>query len=249
MKEWKPQKRKQKQTNKKKDQVYPGLFFDLSCLSVWHLVSDWHVVSKTRYAHLPMSQNWDMTCASVFARRNAFGIGHFVACFFWRIRISVIRISVFTQNHLYGLSQRPGCPRGGLLSENALHGRTWWFLHSHGRSPNPFSTRVHPNPIHRGQAPYTPKIIFHRPTAYAASIPERGFFRCWRKRMARLEETCVNAHHIFFLTNGRRLGVRKLWHFTFFSVWLNTCGDDKIFMTSWWKTVSTCRRLCMQNRW
>lgn len=31
-----------------------------------------------------MSLNRDMTCASVFARRNAFGIGHFVACFFWR---------------------------------------------------------------------------------------------------------------------------------------------------------------------
>lgn len=92
------------------------------------------------------------------------------------------------------------------------------------------------------------EAIFHRPTAYAAGVPERGFFRCRRKRMARLGETCVNAHHIFFLTNGCRLGVGKLWHFTFFSVWLNTCGGDKIFMTSWRKTVSTCRRLCMQNR-
>ena len=33
-------------------------------------------------AHLPMSLNRDMACASVFARRNAFGIGHFAACFF-----------------------------------------------------------------------------------------------------------------------------------------------------------------------
>ena len=33
-------------------------------------------------AHLPMSLNRDMACASAFARRNAFGIGHFVACFF-----------------------------------------------------------------------------------------------------------------------------------------------------------------------
>lgn len=91
--------------------------------------------------------------------------------------------------------------------------------------------------------------IFNRPTAYAAGVPERGFFRCRRKRMARLGETCVNAHHIFFLTNGCRLGIGKLWHFTFFSVWLNTCGDDKIFMTSWRKTVSTYRRPCMQNLW
>ena len=154
-----------------------------------------------------------------------------------------------------------------FLSENALHGQLVYFFRSHRHSPNPFSTRVHPNPIHRGQAPYTPKrcfasmkgclhlckhpaheAIFNRPTAYAAGVPERGFFRCRRKRMARLGETCVNAHHIFFLTNGCRLGVGKLWHFTFFSVWLNTCGDDKIFMTSWRKTVSTCRRLCMQNR-
>ena len=79
-----------------------------------------------------------------------------------------------------------------------------------------------PNPW--GQAPYTPnryfasmqwylhqckhpahKAIFHRPTAYAAGVPERGFFRCRRKRMARLGETCVNAH-LLFLTNGCRLG-------------------------------------------
>lgn len=89
---------------------------------------------------------------------------------FWKLGTQI------TQNHLYGLSQRPGCPRGGLLSENALHGHTGWFLHSHGRSPNPFSTRVHPNPIHRGQAPYTPEI-FHRPTAYAAGVPARDFPR------------------------------------------------------------------------
>lgn len=117
-----------------------------------------------------------------------------------------------------------------------------------------FNTRSSkPNPW--GQAPYTPKrcfasmqgclhlckhpaheAIFNRPMAYAAGVPERGFFRCRRKRMARLGETWVNAHHIFFLTNGCRLGVGKLWHFTFFSVWLNTCGDDKIFMTSWRKS-------------
>ena len=72
-----------------------------------------------------------------------------------------------------------------------------------------------PNPW--GQAPYTPKrcfasmqgclyrckhpaheAIFNRPTAYAAGVPERGFFRCRRKRMARLGETCVNAHLPFF---------------------------------------------------
>lgn len=30
------------------------------------------------------------------------------------------------------------------------------------------------------------EAIFNRPMAYAAGVPERGFFRCRRKRMARL---------------------------------------------------------------
>lgn len=141
-----------------------------------------------------------------------------------------------SQNPLYGLSQRPS--------------NQGWLFHPkmpYTGNQDDFSaaTGVHPNRFQHafiqtqsmGASPHTPKTIFHRPlVAYAAGVPERGFFRCRRKRMARLGETWVNAHHIFFLTNGCRLGVGKLWHFTFFSVWLNTCGDDKIFMTSWRKS-------------
>lgn len=121
-----------------------------------------------------------------------------------------------SQNPLYGLSQRPS--------------NQGWLFHPkmpYTGNQDDFSaaTGVHPNRFQHafiqtqsmGASPHTPKTIFHRPlVAYAAGVPERGFFRCRRKRMARLGETCVNAHHIFFLTNGCRLGVGKLWHFTFF---------------------------------
>lgn len=159
-------------------------------------------------------------------------------------------------NPLCGLSQRPS-NQGWLFHPKMPYtGNQDNFSAATGVHSNRFQYVFIQTQSIGGKPPIPPndvlhpahEAIFNRPTAYAAGVPERGFFRCRRKRMARLGETCVNAHHIFFLTNGCRLGVGKLWHFTFFSVWLNTCGGDKIFMTSWRKTVSTCRRLCMQNR-
>lgn len=54
-----------------------------------------------------------------------------------------------------------------------------------------------------GKPPIPPKFFTGpRPTPQASP---QGIFRGQRKRMARLEETCVNAH-LLFLTNGCRLG-------------------------------------------
>lgn len=142
-----------------------------------------------------------------------------------------------SQNPLYDLSQRPS--------------NQGWLFHPkmpYTGNQDDFSaaTGVHPNRFQHafiqtqsmGACPHTPKTIFHRPlVAYAVRRPPQGALSAWRKaHLEHVADISVNAHHIFFLTNGCRLGVGKLWHFTFFSVWLNTCGDDKIFMTSWRKS-------------
>lgn len=128
-----------------------------------------------------------------------------------------------SQNPLYGLSQRPSS-QGWLFHPK--------MPYTDNQDDFSAATGVHPNRFQHafiqtqsmGASPHTPKrcfasmqrylhlckhpvheAIFHRPKAYAAGVPEWGFFRCRRKRMARLGETCVNAH-LLFLTNGCRLG-------------------------------------------
>lgn len=165
------------------------------------------------------------------------------------------RMSAFSfQNPLYGLSQRPSNQGDGFFIRKRLTRviRTI-FPQPQAFTQTDFNMRSSkPNPW--GQAPYTPnryfasmqwylhqckhpahEAIFHRPTAYAAGVPERGFFRCRRKRMARLGETCVNAHYIFFPDGRLPFRCWEIVALCIFSVWLNTCGDDKIFMTSWQK--------------
>ena len=102
-----------------------------------------------------------------------------------------------SQNPLYGLSQRPS--------------NQGWLFHPkmpYTGNQDDFSaaTGVHPNRFQHafiqtqsmGASPHTPKTIFHRPlVAYAAGVPERGFFRCRRKRMARLVRDMRKCAYIF----------------------------------------------------
>lgn len=99
-------------------------------LSCWTTRKNSEYLKKTLKiydAHLPMSLNRDMACASVFARRNAFGIGHFAACFFWRCvsnfflaQTHGVISSKMLQNPFHGFLRSQSIQRGGSSCANAL---------------------------------------------------------------------------------------------------------------------------------
>lgn len=123
------------------------------------------------------------------------------------------RMSAFSsQNPLYGLSQRPS-NQGWLF-----HPKTPYTGNQDNFSA---ATGVHPNRFQHafiqtqsmGASPYTPKRCFasmqtscsrsnfSQANGLRRRRPRKGFFRCRRKRMTRLGETWVNAHHVFNTTN------------------------------------------------
>lgn len=120
-------------------------------------------------------------------------------------------------NPLYGLSQRPSNQGWLFYPKMPYTGNQDNFSAATGVHPIHFQHAFIQTQSIGGKPPIPPKrcfasmkgclhlckhpaheAIFNRPTAYAAGVPERGFFRCRRKRMAHLGETCVNAHYIFF---------------------------------------------------
>lgn len=110
-----------------------------------------------------------------------------------------------SQNPLYGLSQRPS-NQGWLFHPKMPYtGNQDNFSAATGVHSNRFQYVFIQTQSIGGKPPIPPKrcfasmqgclhrckhpvheAIFNRPTAYAAGVPERGFFRCRRKRMARL---------------------------------------------------------------